>query len=587
GSNGKSHFIFVTNLAPCSGVRVHLWPQKGNLPSDLPAGKSVLEVTSKMVQIPAGQAPRQIEPGSQTEQASPSALLHLGPEEMHGFRYLTISVSPHTTISGSPPTTSMAIGQFFNPDEGEIEFSPISMLSSRHFHEDIFFKEDHPLAFNLSFAINLGLLPVTFSLKTTSCGVKGSGLLDEGRDMDNTSKNLSVSISRCFPPVAFAWDPTSGLHIFPNLYSETLVVDSSPALWTSTGAEKTVVLLLLDPHCSYKASLAVSVTKAASRYLLLYCPKMFSFNVAVLFFALMRQAHERPIPSILKAVETNLRIPFPFLPLAVLHHCVNNLLPIIKWVYNSTDIGIRVGLLCGCLFTYFHEEEVVRILRARPLFVPIFMAIILSTFVHPALGLLILLFSHALCCHSFLCNSLTASLRSNVRKTEVDDRSEGNCSSQQVTSQPGSPSKENRPSYSQAQEDIFHQRHGLLVLHLVAALMFGPSLVSWLQRIGMHKSFPRFLDSLLCICMILHGIFSSESLVNSSLPFPRILGQEMSLSFIYLIAGIYCYLCGLNMVPYKAMYAMGAVSIISFTSTVVQVWTGAPRDRGKWKPHRQ
>lgn len=60
GSNGKSHFIFVTNLAPCSGVRVHLWPQKGNLPSDLPAGKSVLEVTSKMVQIPAGQAPRQV-----------------------------------------------------------------------------------------------------------------------------------------------------------------------------------------------------------------------------------------------------------------------------------------------------------------------------------------------------------------------------------------------------------------------------------------------------------------------------------------------------------------------------------------------
>ncbi|TYH52604.1 hypothetical protein ES332_D09G039800v1 [Gossypium tomentosum] len=632
GSNGKSHFIFVTNLAPCSGVRVHLWPQKGNLPSDLPAGKSVLEVTSKMVQIPAGQAPRQIEPGSQTEQASPSALLHLGPEEMHGFRYLTISVAPHTTISGSPPTTSMAIGQFFNPDEGEIEFSPISMLSSRHFHEDIFFKEDHPLAFNVSFAINLGLLPVTFSLKTTSCGIKGSGLLDEGGDMDNTK----LCKQRCFPPVAFAWDPTSGLHIFPNLYSETLVVDSSPALWTSTGAEKTVVLLLLDPHCSYKASLAVSVTKAASRYLLLYCPKMFAFNVAVLFFALMRQAHERPIPSILKAVETNLRIPFPFLPLAVVPilfclffsfitsqpfppFCSFIIVSITCYLLSNGFIIllILVSELVFYVASYLHVSmkrrwelrkgnffflflqwfmnlssrffslKVVRILRARPLFVPIFMAIILSTFVHPALGLLILLFSHALCCHSFLCNSLTASLRSNVRKKEVDDRSEGNCSSQQVTSQPGSPSKENRPSYSQAQEDIFHQRHGLLVLHLVAALMFGPSLVSWLQRIGMHKSFPRFLDSLLCICMILHGIFSSESLVNSSLPFPRILGQEMSLSFIYLIAGIYCYLSGLNMVPYKAMYAMGAVSIISFTSTVVQVWTGAPSDRGKWEPRRQ
>ena len=41
------------------------------------------------------------------------------------------------------------------------------------------------------------------------------------------------------------------------------------------------------------------------------------FSVAVIFFALMRQAHARPIPSILKAVESNLRIPFPFLPFAV------------------------------------------------------------------------------------------------------------------------------------------------------------------------------------------------------------------------------------------------------------------------------
>lgn len=41
------------------------------------------------------------------------------------------------------------------------------------------------------------------------------------------------------------------------------------------------------------------------------------FSVAVIFFALMRQAHARPIPSILKAVETNLRIPFPFLSFAV------------------------------------------------------------------------------------------------------------------------------------------------------------------------------------------------------------------------------------------------------------------------------
>lgn len=36
-------------------------------------------------------------------------------------------------------------------------------------------------------------------------------------------------------------------------------------------------------------------------------------------------------------------------------------------------------------------------------------------------------------------------------------------------------------SYGETQLEIFHHRHGLLILHLLAALMFGPSFVAWLQ----------------------------------------------------------------------------------------------------------
>ena len=51
---------------------------------------------------------------------------------------------------------------------------------------------------------------------------------------------------RCFPPVALAWDSVSGLHIIPNIYSETIVVDSSPAFWDSPeGTDKTTVLILV------------------------------------------------------------------------------------------------------------------------------------------------------------------------------------------------------------------------------------------------------------------------------------------------------------------------------------------------------
>lgn len=52
-------------------------------------------------------------------------------------------------------------------------------------------KEEHPLAFNLTFATSLGLLPVTLSLKTVGCGIKSSGLpVEEAGDVENNSKDL-------------------------------------------------------------------------------------------------------------------------------------------------------------------------------------------------------------------------------------------------------------------------------------------------------------------------------------------------------------------------------------------------------------
>lgn len=61
-SDGKDNFIFVTNLAPCVGVRIHLWPEKRKLSAreKVPVVKRVVEVTAKMVNIPAGPTPRQV-----------------------------------------------------------------------------------------------------------------------------------------------------------------------------------------------------------------------------------------------------------------------------------------------------------------------------------------------------------------------------------------------------------------------------------------------------------------------------------------------------------------------------------------------
>ncbi|KDP27095.1 hypothetical protein JCGZ_20319 [Jatropha curcas] len=517
GSNGKSHFIFVTNLAPCFGVRLHLWPEKAKSTLDFAASKRVVEVTSKLVQIPSRPAPRQVEPGSQTEQAPPSAILRLSLEDMRGFRFLTISVAPRPSISGRPPpATSMAVGQFFNPEDGERNLSVQSMLLSTYLQKEIFLEEDHPLAFNLSFSISLGLLPVTFSLKTMGCGIKRSGLpAEEAGDIES----IRLCKLRCFPPVALAWDPTSGLHIFPNLYGETIVVDSSPATWSSVqGSEKTTVLLLVDPHCSYKISFAVSETAAASRFLLLY------------------------------------------------------------------------------------SSQVVRVLRVNPVLVTALTAITLGCFVHPALGLFILLSYHALCCHNALCSFLTASFRSHARRKELFDfKDQGNGRTEELASEHESVFNRNSPieensmgspnsskSFGDTQLEIFHHQQGLLILHLLGALMFVPSLVAWLQRIGLGHSFPWFLDSALCIGVILHGIFNSKPESNSLFAFPAILGKELRLDFVYLLAGYYSYLSGLGLEPYKVFYAMSAIGFISFVLKLLQSREkGEPRFGKKKHSHKQ
>ncbi|XP_028056689.1 uncharacterized protein LOC114260719 isoform X1 [Camellia sinensis] len=638
GSNGKGHFVLVTNLVPCSGIRLHLWPEKGKSASDLPVGKRVLEVTQKMVHIPSGPAPRQIEPGSQTEQAPPSAVFLLAPGDMHGFRFLTISVAPSPTVSGRPPpAASMAVGQFFSPKDGELELSPQLLLLSTYSPKDIILKEDHPLAFNMSFAISLGLFPVKLSLETTGCGIKKSVLpVEEAGDLENGR----LCKLRCFPPVALAWDATSGLHIFPNLYSETVMVDSSPALWSSTqGSEKTTVLLLVDPHCSYKASVAVPITAAAKRFLLLYGSEIVGFSIAIVFFALMQQTHawelDLPIPSMLSAVESNLRMPLPFFALAIVPLFIASFLsflasepfsPFVSFIlvsivcYLFANGSVILLILITQLVFYvaavvhvfiktrwqlwegnfcfgfshwflnisssFLSFKVVRVLRVNPLLVTALVAFTLVCFVHPALGMFILLLSHALSCHRALSSFLSASFRSHARSKESSDsQNEGDNMSEQFALRHGDGFDQHLPlddscltsspnsarSFGETQLETFHYRHGLLILHFLATLMFVPSLVAWLQRIGMDQSLPWLVDSALCIGVILHGICDSKpELYFFSFPLLGIRGWEVKLTFTYLLAGYYSYLSGLALAPYRAFYAMAAIGVISFTFRIIQ-----------------
>ncbi|VVB04204.1 unnamed protein product [Arabis nemorensis] len=634
GSNGKKHFIFVTNLAPCSGVRIHLWPEKGKSNSDLPVSERVLEVTSKMVLIPAGPAPKQSEPGSQTEQAPPSAVLRLGPEDMDGFRFLTISVAPREAVSGKPPVAvSMAVGQFFNPEEGTMEVSSQSMLLSTYWAKEIFLKEDHPLAYNLSFAISLGLLPITLSLKTAGCGIKTFGLPDGETGDLNKDKLCKL---RCFPPVALAWDSSSGLHVFPNLYSETIVIDSSPALWSSQSSEKTTIMLLVDPHCSYTASVHVSSSGMSTRFVLLYGPQIVGFAFAVILFALMRQAnqwdHKLSVPPLLSAIEYNLEMPSPFLLLAafpllcslffsflmaqpipplasftvvsLICYLLANafiivLIIVSKFAFQvSALVHTTVRSRCQALErNYSHAFlhwfsmlassfvclKAIRILKLNTTIVMTLVAVTLVSFVHPALGLFVLLVSHALCCHNSMCCIMMASWR----KESVDQKNEAERKTRHPSSKQEPLSGDlSEKSFVETQADIFNHRHGLLILHLLASLMFVPSLGAWFQRIGTGQSFPWFADSALCVGVIFHGILNSRPESSILRSFPSLSGHQLRPHHIYLLAGYYCFFSGLDLAPYKVFYAIAALGYISLTLKISQLNNDDLRFRTKSRIHR-
>lgn len=99
------------------------------------------------------------------------------------------------------------------------------------------------------------------------------------------------------------------------------------------------------------------------------------------------------------------------------------------------------------------------------------------------------------CCDSFL----MASRRKEFfyDKYEANDKSQRSAPKNEGTLDQDFPPEEKPPSlpgspkkcFGETQIEIFHHRHGLLVLHLVATLMFAPSLVAWLQVWIAHSSF--------------------------------------------------------------------------------------------------
>lgn len=108
-----------------------------------------------------------------------------------------------------------------------------------------------------------------------------------------------------------------------------------------------------------------------------------------------------------------------------------------------------------------------------------------------------------------------------------------------------------------------------------------------LQRLGLEWTTPALLDSTSSLAAILHGLYNINVDINISLvKVPRLYGPpapDAGLSFIYLLAGSYCFWAGLALAPYRAFYALGLVGI---TIAGIRIRDSQARGRGRRHFHR-
>ncbi|KAG2264226.1 hypothetical protein Bca52824_071305 [Brassica carinata] len=210
-------------------------------------------------------------------------------------------------------------------------------------------------------------------------------------------------------------------------------------------------------------------------------------------------------------------------------------------------------------------NNAIRILKLNTTIVMTLVAVTLVTFVHTALGLFVLLASHALCCH----NSII--MMASKRKESVDQKNEAESRQESLSVDLS------EKSFVETQADIFSHRHGLLILHLLAALMF---------RIGTGQSFPWFADSALCVDVIFHGVLNSRSESSILRTFPSLLRHQLGPHHMYFLAGYCCFFSGLYLTPYKVFYAIAALGYISLALKISQGNKNDLRFRTKSRIHR-
>lgn len=594
----RDHFVLVTSLEPCKGIRIHLWPNRVLHTRTVP-----VEVTTHLLPLPS--STQKTEKGEMRHQPGPTGILLLSPEVMKGFGFVTLSIAPLVgrSVAGGSSVAAMAVAQFYRGSDVTIPISNMWLLSTIFKLREVKLEEGHAMLLKMDLGVNLGVIPVQLQSNATQCGQMGDYKLDPQiltSRLSTANRPFHSCKIGCFPPMAILWDPHAGHEVvIPSLHSELLVTDTPPASWRKPvewESSTSHVMLLLDPHCTYSLRVAVSLRHAALRFLITHASQIIAMASAFLFYSIYHQTRAwelaQPLPSLLSSFSCTLGLPTPLIlqclvPLAIYLTTgifCNNTPDSFEAVAWEALISYGIGSVLVAILG-IGTLGLLRILLAFSLSWPKsangcrniqtsgwiqkwtwiqVISFVCTLFIHPVLGLLILLPMEVVA-------SVASLHRYKVHQNDGENLLPESWNTRLInghnTNHGNNGIKKTETTEKEGDLElvehlnVFRYRHGILLLHFFASSLLLPSFFAWIRRPAFTFTLPSLLDTSPVSLILVHSVLSfNMDWQSSPLPSPpSLLGGTLPLSVIYATAGVASFLSGIIMSPSLILYCTAAV----------------------------
>eukprot|EP00898_Chlorokybus_atmophyticus_P006225 jgi/Chlat1/6603/Chrsp46S06094 len=582
---GRTSFVFLTNLRLCLDIRVHLWPEAASNESD------AVEMTTLAVQF------SEPVPGV----GRPVSMLIVRAEQLSQHRWLTVSLG--SSVRG------WALTQFFHPDEGHNTLRLRDMMLSRSMAEPVSklsWSEGHPAVVSVGLPASPVLLPLRVEVN------KGSG------HSTHSAEDYCCSAEcECFAPMAILTEPMLDearvLQLRNNKFAK---VTSDAPLWDMQlfagrrPFDAGLLFLIVDPMCTYELKVAPDISTAIAQFFLSHARRLATLAGAVTLLCLAQQArhvkrHGGGVPSLAAVLHRDIRRALIVLVCAgvivVVAHALDGPLQRVVGQHVPLLLGqVLHALIVTSLLFYiaagivaigtFAVRQLVRVtsccettvaaglmrtvvprkaalsngsgssrLSAAVLaaaFAVFVLSILASFTVHATVNSIVSLAVLLLAIHQTTCRRRRLLSTSSKERATAAQRWEA--------------------EYALC-NDHRQALHAFFLLYLWTFLLQLAALVSWLQRPRLHRHAPNPADALLTLPGLLHSMLLSCSSPHGA-AFAH--AKTGGVAGVYTVLGVASLLLSLGPHPHFLFFATAVVGLVDSTVCISQLKSWM---EGYWK----